>query len=89
MTSPSDRPTEIAAAQKRIAAALDAVPDTVCSACSATIMRAYSVYGGWLWLAVYGQETVPAAECPNRPGVYGVGHGPHQPRPINSPDSSV
>lgn len=73
-------PDEIRQAQDRILAALDKVEDVTCAECDALIMLVFSVRSGWMWMAVYGQETVPAAQCPQVPGLYNIGHGPHQPK---------
>ena len=54
--------------------------DTTCAACEASIMHVFTINSGWRWIAVYGQETVPVAQCPHVPGPYGIGNGPHQPK---------
>lgn len=61
-------------------AAYGRAADVSCTECDAVLMQVYSIYGGWLWIAVYGQEQdVPAPQCPKVPGLYGVGHGAHSP----------
>jgi hypothetical protein len=81
-TSP-DHPNVIRQAQERILAALDKVGDVTCSACGGAIMPVFSVYSDWMWIAVYGQETVPALQCPRVPGLHGLGYGPHQPKVVD------
>lgn len=80
MGSPSDDPDVIRQAQERILAALNASGDVTCTACGAAIMPVFSVFNEWMWIAVYGQETVPAVQCPQVPGLHDVRYGPHQPK---------
>ncbi|MGW5684588.1 hypothetical protein [Nonomuraea sp. NPDC003754] len=79
MATSSDDPALIRAMQERISASLGKEDQIVCGECDAPLMRVYSVYGGWLWLAVYGQGDVPAAQCPKVPGLYDIGNGAHRP----------
>lgn len=76
----SDDPEVIRQAQERILAALNKAGDVTCAACNGLLMRCYSPFGGWLWMAVYGQDGVPAAQCPEVPGLYDIGHGAHRPK---------
>ena len=78
-----DDPDTIAASQDRIAAAVngaDGVSYSTCTECSIPIMHVYSLYGGWLWLAAAGQGNTPPAQCPDVPGLNGIGHGAHKPQ---------
>lgn len=52
--------------------------DLRCSDCGHPVARSFSVYGGWMWLALPAQGDVPAALCPERKGVYGFDYGAHR-----------
>ncbi|SEN89875.1 hypothetical protein [Nonomuraea pusilla] len=83
-TLPADTPGEIEAAQQRILTAInqaDGVGYSTCADCAGPIMRMYSIYGGWVWLAARPQDGLPPAQCPAVDGYSGMTHGPHHPRP--------
>lgn len=84
MTSASDDPQVIAAAQDRILNALaraETAAYGACANCSLPIMHVFSVLGGWVWLGVYGQDGIPGAQCPGAISPYpDIGYGAHRPK---------
>ncbi|WP_433520052.1 hypothetical protein ACQP2T_63670 (plasmid) [Nonomuraea sp. CA-143628] len=80
MATSSDDADIVRQAQDRILAALSASGDVTCSGCGAAIMPVFSVFNDWMRIAVYGQETVPAVQCPKAPGLHDIRYGPHQPK---------
>jgi hypothetical protein len=59
-------------------ARLNGSGDHKCDDCGHTVVRAFSILGGWMWLSLAAQGSVPAAQCPAREGALGFDYGAHR-----------